>query len=248
MIVSAGRLAPTGALCGANRGIDLSRGELIQFLDADDLLDSVKVNNHLSDPSAYRHKAVTICYGRQVNFDGSDRGVIGNWSANQSARAVIVDNVQTPAPLHRKEDLLGVGGFSTSLQCCQEKDLHLRLLLAGIEFIQLGLVGYTYRWTRGGLSSNHQRVYLQLVSILWGSCQNLTEEQLAAGWDEFFAEALAANGRRLWKLGCRKDSLAAFSRARVAGSGRIRWPYGSRMEAWTIELLGVAGRLIMHPH
>jgi len=135
-----------GACVARNDGIELSKGEFIQFLDADDTLMPDAIERRL----AVFDDGVGLVFGERIHTsdDGSPRiwhkppHTERGWEDIGMVRYVLFGGLHTLEPLHRRFWACEVGGFDESLPKSQEPDFHLRLLLAGCEFSFLpGVVG-----------------------------------------------------------------------------------------------------------
>jgi len=141
------RSRPNAGACAArNDGIELSRGEFIQFLDADDTLMPDAIERRLV---ALRENVGSVFGERfHVRDDGSPYAwrkpphTERVWETVGMARYVLFWGIAVFEPLHRRRWVCEAGGFDEALPSSQEPDFHLRLLLAGCEFAFLpGAVG-----------------------------------------------------------------------------------------------------------
>jgi hypothetical protein len=130
-----------GACAARNRGLSLSQGEFIQFLDADDILLPNKLA--LQVPILQSGQAdLVFCNGYLF---GDDRPVrpIKKLLALPSPLEVdsflycLSNGFGTEGPLHRRQCLERVGGFREGLQGGQEVELHIRLGMSGIKLYKL---------------------------------------------------------------------------------------------------------------
>lgn len=239
-----------GACAARNRGLELARGELIQFLDADDLLHPEKLERQV--PEVLKHpKAIVYC---DYNVERAESGEPRAESQRNGAspmRAPRYDGrdpvafvlqkagLQTSAPLHWKRHLEAVGGFRVGLPCSQERDLHLRLACAGLSFHHLPETLYTVRRVAGSLSEDSVRVLDQHLEIARHAYQlleesgRLTEDRRAA-----FAGFLAHDARAYLQHELREKARKYFAEARrLHPSGGIPQAYSLKTR-WLYHTLG----------
>jgi len=125
----------------------MSRGEYLQFLDADDLLRPAAVEFRIG---AFE-QGIGSVYGRRqyMNRNGkvlSTRAHVSPYVREGGLRQpgdIVFTRIGTMESLHRREWVCRVGGFDENLPQSQDADLHLRLELAGCVFAHEDLVmGY----------------------------------------------------------------------------------------------------------
>lgn len=205
-----------GAAAARNRGLAMARGEFIQFTDADDLLVPTKIERHL--PEVLRsHADVVFCEGDTVEprtreeetrfwyVDADDDGVL----------YILKEGIATPAPLHRKKNLLAVGGFREELPNSQEYDLHLRMACEGMTFQRLGEKLFKVRLAPNSLSSNYLKVLDHRQEILWHSYRLLQESRtLSEARSRAFAACMARSGRHCLQRGDRERGREFFRQAK----------------------------------
>jgi glycosyltransferase involved in cell wall biosynthesis len=123
-----------GSNVARNRLMQLSQGNWLSFLDADDFLLPEKIQRQmalvLSNPSVDVVYSPTMEFiekaGQMLHFPVEDDDLYANyirWSP-----------FSTIAPLWRKSAILDVGGWKADQPACQEHELLLRLMMAGKEF------------------------------------------------------------------------------------------------------------------
>ena len=127
-----------GATAARNAGLARSTGEYIKFLDSDDYLSENIIE--LQVKLANKCKENEIPYGYSLNFhEGKNHKLIIKKPKidlyGKQSIGLILDNIQTSLPLHRRSSLLKINGFNQNLTSKQEWNLHIRLSLAGHRFI-----------------------------------------------------------------------------------------------------------------
>jgi glycosyltransferase involved in cell wall biosynthesis len=128
-----------GAAAARNEGLRMANGELVKFLDADDLLADGVLRRQV-------YQIQEKCKGNQIPF--GEYGSI-NKKGNRKKKKnyhrfddekeisildILKEIIQTSAPLHRQSRLLEVGGFDEDMWKQNEYDLHIRLHAAGVRF------------------------------------------------------------------------------------------------------------------
>jgi len=135
-----------GACAARNDGLEASRGEFVQFLDADDVLFPDAVERRLA---AFTPEVGSV-FGERVPVDACGAPTAG-YASPHPARGwehigwipyAIATNIHTLEPLHRRSWACRVGGFDEAFPQSQEPDFHVRLLLEGCAFHYLpGAIG-----------------------------------------------------------------------------------------------------------
>jgi glycosyltransferase involved in cell wall biosynthesis len=113
-----------------NRLLELSSGEWLQYLDADDYLLPQKVENQVRQLDEDTDVLFSQCLV-EYHINGSSSiqlGVIPE-PHDPFILLAIWAMPQTGAPLWRKQAILDVGGWRNDQPVCQEHELYLRLLI-----------------------------------------------------------------------------------------------------------------------
>lgn len=136
-----------GATAARNMGLGNAKGEFVKFLDADDYLAEGCICQQVAQTLSARPDE--IVYGHYTAFYENGysemRYRTGHKKLKNQFSQLILFNVATSCPLHRKADLELVRGFDARLKSGQEWDLHLRLAAAGFRFIYCDTLVYFYR-------------------------------------------------------------------------------------------------------
>ncbi len=201
------RRSNQGAPAARNRGLEMAQGKYVKFLDADDVLVDGCIERQVEQAEALPDGRKAIVFGDAIWVDeeGNELDGYGDLRGRKPgedpATHLLHSNPLTSCPLHRREYLLKVGGFDTSLPRSQEHDLHLRLALAGVEFVYEPTPTYYFRQHEGadrisGRSYAEQGLMTHYELIQ--RHQRLIEEKQGAPLSPAVRKALAQG---LWRHG-----------------------------------------------
>ena len=178
-----------GPSVARNRGIEISTGEILTFLDSDDLWMPTKIERQVAILEQVE-KSVPCCLCNTIirNSNGDERlsfdlarvyprydeGVWMNATEILSTRCIFF----TQAVAIRRETLQKVGGFNESLLVMEDHEMALKLSLEGPwAYIQEPLVIYN-RGTRGSLANQA----IKNPSLLLETIAKINSDFLSDKW------------------------------------------------------------------
>ena len=228
-----------GATAARNRLVELSGGEWIQFLDADDYLMPRKVEVQIE--MALKENADIV-----VSPVLNDKGEILQRPSTEDPWIDLMNREfgNTIGNFFRKSAVISAGGWNPRQPVCQEYELMSRMLMNGAK------VAYCYRYLSIAYSVNPESIYRQnavrgplahgriierVVDFLKQTGQ-LTPERHSAAMMKTFALA-----QKLWQLrsrACRElEGLALRIEPELIRKLRAIWPvYGFFYRAFGFEV------------
>jgi glycosyltransferase involved in cell wall biosynthesis len=220
----------TGKNCGAplarNRGIEIAKGEYIKFLDADDILLPDCLEKQVAQANQLAPEKKAIVYGDAV-WIAQDGQTLPSYHLHPKKRNknsiahILANSPLTSCPLHKREYLLEIGGFDPSLPRGQEHDLHLRLVLAGVEFVHYPTLIYKYREyvsseriSQKGYSSKGAMFHYEALQKHCNLIEATTQKPLSSEVRTVLAQRFWAFGRAILREGYANEANEYFVAAR----------------------------------
>lgn len=190
--------AKQGACVARNRALAEARGTYIKFLDADDFLQAGALRSQVD--ALQRLDSSAIVYGDYSILREGSVTAITNTDIHDGEQLaqLIMANIMTSTPLHRRQLLEKVGGFDARFRSGQEWNLHVRLAAAGARFIYQPEHIYTHRVHFAAERISIKRRYS--AGCLEGEVEKvlMTLESVRAAAT---AKSLAAFSAQLWGIG-----------------------------------------------
>jgi glycosyltransferase involved in cell wall biosynthesis len=175
-----------------NIGLEAAEGELITFLDADDLWPAGKLARQLARLQAAPR--VEMVSGRVLYFDRLDEATL---TPAADARTQQMAHVHLGACVYRREVFDAVGGFDPEFLYGEDVDLLLRLRDAGIPYVIQDTVTLYYRKHDNSMMTtvaNEARMKRDFSRAVLKSMQRRRAAGLPAQGPEPFADFLETPG------------------------------------------------------
>lgn len=178
---------PKGAAACRNIGLAAARGEFVIFLDSDDLIEPGCLQRRTA--AMLENPAVDVAVFQGVIFKNipGDTDIVWNDLDVEPdlCRFLRGDSVwQTTGPVWRKSSLQALGGFDEQLACWQDMEMHIRAMLAGLNYLKRFDLPPDYFYRRhGGASISQQGIVSRdAVASILKICAK-TADKLAASGD-----------------------------------------------------------------
>jgi glycosyltransferase involved in cell wall biosynthesis len=179
------RIENSGACVARNRAFELSHGEFVQYLDADDRIVPQKIERQI--PHLLGNLSdIVVCNGTLFGDDRPERPikrVLREPDGEDPFAYCLRNGLSTLGPLIRREYVSRVGGFTPGLRRGQEFEFHLRLAAAGARISFVPELLFSVRMdnrpgkiTKNAASLDHQvRMLIDLSEKLQDQPYDLNE-------------------------------------------------------------------------
>jgi len=208
----------SGAGAARNAGVAASRGQYIQFLDADDVLGPGKIARQVALATASGADVVIGAY-RELEHDGRLRGVVPPWPGDPWEGLIRTRLGTTSANLFSRQAVQDAGGWDQSLRSSQDYELLFRMLKRGAAVVNDELCGCdVLKRERGAISRTDEpenwKRYLALRCAIRDHARGMGEKQspLVALADQYLFNAI-----RVLSAHDRKAAFTAFEQMMPMG-------------------------------
>ncbi len=119
-----------------NQGLNQIRTEWVQFLDADDILQPNKIQSQLNQATDAADAIIGPLITRTHDSDGNYHDFLSRPDPEEDwiVQWLRWELCQTGAALWRVDSLRGLGGWNEDFPCCQDNELIMRAIQAGMKF------------------------------------------------------------------------------------------------------------------
>jgi hypothetical protein len=170
-----------GGNAARNAALREARGEWVNFLDADDYLEPVKIAQQFAEADRGAHAdAIYSPYW----FEQTDAAGTRRWRSELDTKRDLWTQwlswelPQTGAVLWRRPALERLGGWKENQPCCQEHELYLRALMAGLRFVYAPTPRAVYRlWSEETVCRKDPRRTIQVKTALIDEARGWLVEQ-----------------------------------------------------------------------
>ena len=158
-----------GLAAARNTGLRSSGGEYISFLDADDLMDEKKIE--IQARYLDQHPECGVTFSDFRFFKDNDRSNLIKPPVHHSGELTLRDFIRGNfMPVHttlvRQDVFKKAGYFDESLRECEDSDLWIRAMMAGIRFFYMDQVLAFYRLHGRQMVGSPVRLYKTLIEVI----------------------------------------------------------------------------------
>jgi glycosyltransferase involved in cell wall biosynthesis len=218
------RSVHSGGNVARNLLLEMSNGEWLQYLDADDYLLPGKIAGQVAELKASGDSADIICspYMLRNEADGDEVPMMFDSPFDPAAEYIRWGRFWTGAFLMRRSSLREVGGWKEDQIACQEHELLLRLIRAGKRFGFHNSLSSVYRQhSNATVSKRDPLLTTRLRMKLTDEFELFLKEKQRLGplYSKLLFTARMESARSTWL----HDSGYALELSRKASAGESHW-------------------------
>lgn len=124
-----------GANAARNKGLDIAKGEWIQFLDADDLIEPKKIEHQINLVQSASNLVSFVAGAYVKKFLDGNKIILNVSTINEFVSPFINKCGITSSNLWNRNSLIQIGGWNEILNSSQETDLMLRLIFKNHKYV-----------------------------------------------------------------------------------------------------------------
>ena len=233
-----------GGNAARNQALAEARGEWVQFLDADDTLEPEKIARQFVETEGGHDADILyspvriedlLAHTHTVSTIDPRHDLFAQWLSWQLP--------QTGGALWRRTPLMALGGWKEGQPCCQEHELYLRALQAGLRFRFASTPHAVYRlWSDQTLCRRDPRQVIRVRTGLMDELREWMETRglWTAGHTRIAGQAFFEMARTLAREDL-AEAAAYFRERKQRGLIHLAGPAAPRRYRLAHRLLGLTG-------
>jgi glycosyltransferase EpsE len=168
------RIEKKGIASALNLGIQMSRGDFIARIDADDISYENRFSLQINEMKKYN---ATICYGLA---NSQDNKILGKKmiSGNEINDFTFQNPIIHPSVMFRKKDIIKIGAYNEDLDYCEDLDLWFRCIKSRLKFVCIGEPVIMYTLPENG---RHNRNWITNIVVRFTHWKVLGVRRLIIG-------------------------------------------------------------------
>ena len=212
----------SGVSAARNKGVSLSKGELVAFLDADDRWLPEKLATHVEFMRSHSEASASFARAELIHFDGTPtHRNTNNFTQRVAMQDVLYNNptITTSNIVIYKTVFESLGGFDESMAHDEDIELLFRLIYQpGYALMGIDRILLQYRLCEDGLSSN-----LAKMEAGWMTLMEKARKLAPSLVEEHYTAAHSAKLQYLARKSLRLNMPAAVGKSFIDRAIAYRW-------------------------